>query len=360
MLVMVPSMYCFVGNVRLWERGEKERREMLKDRGAMERRTGWLSPMEEMSYFWVVVVMIVLALRSGVGAEVVGQYANQTFPAVASGNLSSYDQTIQLAAFSTFARMSPLTGIPFSTVLPGDLANVTVEAVRLRVGSLRRYGVTLGRFTIPPGLRISNVSSLRVILVYRDFGNVSVYSSSVPGQVFVSSLVGIRVYNADLLGPTTPLPALTAVSETPMQVIIPPNARPSYCVEFDADGTALATNASATNVSATNGTSLTYACFSRNLGENYFALVGLAPPRKKSNTWKIILGTVLGVLGVIVLSSLLIFCCRRQLQKRKISKMQVQAEKGETLQSTVVRNSRAPVATQTRTRPMLEKDFNVT
>lgn len=302
-------------------------------------------------WLWLVVAVVVFAAR----VEAQGEYANRSFPAVANGNLTSYEQTIQQAAYAAFARVRPVTGTTFDANLTGDLANITVQAVRLRVGSLRRYGVTLGRFTIPPGLRITNVSSVRVILVYRDFGNVSVYSSSVPGQVFVSSLAGIRVYNGDTISSTTPLPALTAIAlDNPIQVIIPPNAQPSYCVEFFGNGTAFATNAT-----AGNGSAPTYACFSRTLGDNYFALVGLPPPGKKSNKWKIILGTVLGVVGLIAILLLLILCCRRQLRKRKLAKMQAQADRGETLQPEVVGNTRAPVATQTRTRPRLERDLNV-
>jgi len=304
---------------------------------------------------WLWLVVVVCGLRSGVEAQ---EYANHSFPVTANANLASYEQTIQEEAYAAFARLNPVTGTKYDTSLTGVLANVTVQAVRLRVGSLRRYGVTLGRFTIPPGLRITNVSSVRVILVYRDFGNVSVYSASVPGQVFVSSLAGIRVYNGDSLSSTTPLPALTAIAlENPIQVIIPPNAQPSYCVEYLVNGTAFATNASAGNGSASPPT---YACFSRTLGDNYFALVGLPPKGKKSNTWKIILGTVLGVVGLIAILLLLVFCCRRQLRKRKLAKMQAQAERGETLQPTQVGNTRAPVATQSRTRPRLERDLNVT
>jgi hypothetical protein len=315
-------------------------------------------------WLWLVVIC---ALRSGVAEA--QQYANESFPATPISNLLSYEQSIQQAAYTAFQSLNPVTGTTYDTSLTGDLANITVQAVRLRVGSLRRYGVTLGRFTIPPGLRITNVSSVRVILVYRDLGNVSVYSSSVPGQVFVSSLAGIRVYNGDTLNSTTPLPALTAIAlENPIQVIIPPNAQPSYCVEFSRNdtnyGTAFATNVTANasaNVTANASASPpTYACFSRTLGDNYFALVGLAPPKKNSNTWKIILGTVLGVVGLIAILLLLVFCCRRQLRKRKLAKMQAQADRGETLQPTQVGNTRAPVATQSRTRPRLERDLNVT
>lgn len=344
---------AYDGNVGLWEREGKER-EVYKGRGAMVRRIGARWSGEVRLRLWVVVAAVASSTL-GARAQVGGEYANRSFPAESSGNISSYDQIIQQAAYSAFARLSPGTGIKYGASLTGDLANVTVVAVRLRVGSLRRYGITLGRFTIPPGLRMTNVSSVRVILVYRDFGNVSVYSSSVPGQVFVSSLAGIRVYNGDTLRTTAPLPALTAIAlDNPIQVIIPPNAQPSYCVEFYGNGTVLATN-----VSATNASSLTYACFSRTLGDNYFALVGLPPSGDTSNAWKVIVGTVLGVVGLIMLVSLLILCCRRHLRKRKIAKMQSQVDRGETLQPTVVGNSRAPMATHTRTRPMLEKDFSV-
>lgn len=305
-------------------------------------------------WLWLVVAGV-FALRSGVEAQ--GEFAGRAYNATVIANLTSYEQAIQEAAYAAFARLNPVTGTKYDANLTGELANVTVQAVRLRVGSLRRYGVTLGRFTIPPGLRISNVSSVRVILVYRDFGNISVYSSAVPGQVFVSSLAGIKLYNGDTLSTTTPLPPLAAIAlENPIQVIIPPNAQPSYCVEFVSNGTAFATNATATNGTAPP----TYACFSRTLGDNYFALVGLPPPKKKSNTWKIILGTVLGVVGLIAILLLLVFCCRRQLRNRRLAKMQAQADRGETLQPTVVGTSRAPVATQTRTRPRLERDLNVT
>ena len=315
---------------------------------------------------WVVVVVVAVSLGlAPVGAQTGGIYANQTLPATVTGNITSFDQTIQQEAYSAFARLNPGTGVNYTASLTGDLANVTVHAVRLRVGSLRRYGVTLGRFIIPAGLRMTNVSSVRVILVYRDFGNVSVYSPSVPGQVLVSSLAGIRVYNGDTLNTTTPLPELSAIDlgVSPFQVIIPPNAQPSYCVEYYENGTVYVSNAiaSATNGSATDASSSlpTYACFSRTLGDNDFALVGLPPPGKKSNTWKIIVGTVVGVVGLILLLLLFVFCCRRQLRKRKMAQMQAQVDRGETLPPTPVGSTRAPVATQTRTRPMLERDFNV-
>ncbi|KAG0573928.1 hypothetical protein KC19_VG222100 [Ceratodon purpureus] len=303
--------------------------------------------------WFVVTVITSVSWGFGIRAEAEGGYANRSFPAWVTGNISSYDETIQQAAYSAFAKLSPVTGIKYGASLTGDLANVTVEAVRLRVGSLRRYGVTLGKFTIPPGLRISNVSFVRVILVYRDFGNVSVYSSSLPGQVFASSLAGIRVYNGDSLGTATPLPALTAIAlDNPIKVIIPPNSQPSYCVEYFGNGTVLATYASVTNASTS-----TYACFSRTLGDNYFALVGFPSSGKKSSLWKIIVGTVVGVFGFILVLSLFILCCRRQLRKRKIAKMQSQVDRGETLQPTVVGYNRAPVATHSRTRPVLERDY---
>ena len=228
---------------------------------------------------WVVVVVVAVSSLglAPVGAQTGGVYANRTFPATAMANITLYDQTIQQDVAYSFARSNPGTWDKYTARLTGDLANVTVYAMRLRVGSLKRYGVTLGRFMIPQGLRITNVSAVRVILVYRDFGNVSVYSPSVPGQVLVSSLAGIRMYNGDTLNTATPPPELSAIDlgVSPFQVIIPPNSPPSYCVEFYRNGTAYVSTAVATDASSSPPT---YECFSRTLGESDFALVGLSPP----------------------------------------------------------------------------------
>ena len=277
-----------------------------------------------------------------------------TFNTTTVANVTTYDQTIQQAAYAAFTRLNPGTGSTFGANLTGDLANVTVLAVRLRAGSLRRRGVTLGKFTIPPGLKVLNFASTRVMLVYRDFGNVSVYSSPVSGQVLVSQVVGIKAYDGDNLNNTSFLPPLSVSNLlTPSQVdlnVTSSTSKATQCVEFGANNTAVTSNVtSGSNSTGNNVCSLT------TFGD--FALLGLPPPGKKSNTWKIVLGVVLGVVGLLLLLLLLCCCIRRQLRRRKMAKMQYQVDHGETLQPHLIGNSRAPAASVSRTRPSLEKDY---
>ena len=276
-----------------------------------------------------------------------------TFNTTTVANVTQYDQTIQQAAYAAFTRLNAGTGRTFGANLTGDLANVTVLAVRLRVGSLRRRGVTLGMLTIPPGLKVLNFASTRVMLVYRDFGNVSVYSSPVSGQVLVSQVVGIRAYDGDNLNNTSFLPPLSVSNLlSPSQVdlnVTSSTSKATQCVEFGGNNTAVTSNVTTGNNGTGNVCSLT------TFGD--FALLGLPPPGKKSNTWKIILGVVLGVVGLLLLLLLLCCCIRRQLRRRKMAKMQYQVDHGETLQPHLIGNSRAPAASVSRTRPSLEKDY---
>jgi len=284
-----------------------------------------------------------------------GKSLSSTFNTTTVANVTTYDQTIQQAAYAAFTRLNPETGQTFGANLTGDLANVTVLAIRLRVGSLRRRGVTLGNFTIPAGLKVLNFASTRVMLVYRDFGNVSVYSSPVSGQVLVSRVVGIRAYDGDNLNNTSFLPPLS-VSDllSPSQVglyVTSSTSKATQCVEFGANSTAVTSNVT----SGSNSTTGNNVCSLTTFGD--FALLGLPPPKKKSNTWKIVLGVVLGVVGLLLLLLLLCCCIRRQLRRRKMAKMQYQVDHGETLQPHLIGNSRAPAASVSRTRPSLEKDY---
>jgi hypothetical protein len=76
---------------------------------------------------------------------------------------------------------------------------------------------------------------------------------------------------------------------------------------------------------------------------------------KKSNTWKIVLGVVLGVVGGLALLALLGLLAYRYAEKRRLDRMHRNSEAGETLQESPIGQSRAPVAGSTRTRPTLEK-----
>ena len=297
-----------------------------------------------------VLVMAMVWGNGGMSAMVAGEVLRESYTVAPGVNLSSYNEAIQRAAYEAVVAGGAQTGILYSANLTGELANVTVQAVRLRVGSLRKRGVSLGRFTVPPGVKVLNFSSLRVILVYRDFGNVTTYTSPVQMEALVSPVVGIKVYNGDILNTTTPLPSLevTAFGEAIQAAAVPEaRAKPVFCVEFNENGTSVISNVTTVgNYSS---------CAAKSFGD--FVLAGQAPPGKKSNAWKIAVGTVVGAVGLIVLVLILAFLVRRRLRRRKIARMQFQVDQGETLRSHLIGNSRAPGASGTRTRPQLEKDY---
>lgn len=282
------------------------------------------------------------------------------FALVPGVNLSAYDETIQQAAFSAFTKLSAQTGKIFQPTLSGALSNVSVYAVRLRVGSLRRYGLTVGAVKVSPGLKVLD-PNFHVIVIYRNFGSLPVFTSPVLGQSFVSPVVGIRVYNGHNLNTVGPLPSLgVTVLEDAIQINISSSATPSYCVTFNSNGTTTTTNVS----------SVPYVCTARVFGD--YCLLGLATPTvppspgpipvvtkiagKSNNAWKIVVGTVLGALGLLAILSLLACVVFRYRRRRRFAKMQFQTDQGETLRSNFIGNSRAPAAPGTRTRPTLEAD----
>jgi hypothetical protein len=255
---------------------------------------------------------------------------------------------------------------------------------------LRKRGIILGGFTIPSGVKVLNPPYHEVVLVYRDFGNLAVYSSPLPGQEIVSPVLGIKVYSAQTLQPAAPLPPLEVTAlMSPITIIIPQNSLlatfpPAFCAEFNDNGTTTISNVSLTpNI-----------CAARSLGD--FALLGqvlapspsplLAPPglapssvpapspssgsaasssspsshgHAKSKTWKIVLGTVLGTLGLVAITSLLGFAFVKYRRRRRFARMQHQADTGETLQQEMVGHSRAPAAAGVRTRPTIEREFHI-
>ncbi len=307
-------------------------------------------------------------------------------------DITSLDDTIQQVAFAAFAALiRPRTGVIYTaTNVPANLSGVLIEVVRLRVGSLRKRGIILGGFTIPSGVKVLNPPYHEVVLVYRDFGNLAVYSSPLPGQQIVSPVLGIKVYSAQTLHPAAPLPPLEVTAlMSPITIIIPQNSLlatfpPAFCAEFNDNGTTTVSNVSLTpNI-----------CAARSLGD--FALLGqvlapspsplLAPPglapssvpapspssgsaaasssssshrHGKSKTWKIVLGTVLGTLGLVAIASLLAFAFVKYRRRRRFARMQHQADTGETLQQEIVGHSRAPAAAGVRTRPTIEREFHI-
>ncbi|KAH7426240.1 hypothetical protein KP509_11G092100 [Ceratopteris richardii] len=263
------------------------------------------------------------------------------------------ERSIQLAAFQQFG--SRKTGQIYAVTVPGFQGDV--RAVRLRSGSFHRYGIKINEFTIPQGCYVEPVPE-RILLVYTKFSNSSLFQSVPAGYALASSVLSVLVYDGAELGTSEKPNNLTVSTSSALISIGFPQISGSECAYFS-------NNSTTVNISDTSQG----VCQADHLGA--FALVNRVlepalPPaglesssNKHSNTWKIVLGSVVG--GLILLLVIIIFAwgVGKRRNDAKISRMEYQAEQGETLQMATIRNSRVPTATNTRTQATLVNDYTV-
>lgn len=275
------------------------------------------------------------------------------------------ERQIQLAAFQQFDHHK--TGILYNvSVNSSELGSGSiVQAIRLRVGSFRKYGVKINEFFIPRECLVSP-SPQRVLLIYASLQNTTLFPNLPESRLLASPAVAIFAYDSsNLSSPQQPdkLSITTRVSPISVQI------QPSASLTANLSCASFADNSTDVNYSAF----VQGACNVTHLGA--FALVapgsliprvsspssplGVQPPRSRSNAWKIAVGSVIGGFGLLFLVSLLAFGIVKHRTNAKFAMMEHQAEQGETLQSTVVRNSRALAAGSTRTHPTLENDYAV-
>ncbi|CAA0841846.1 Protein of unknown function (DUF1191 [Striga hermonthica] len=276
------------------------------------------------------------------------------------------DSILQGYVFRAFIR--PRTGIVYDGAAPSDLTGIRVAALRLRSGSLRRRGFArFKEFDIPAGV-IEQPYVERLVLVYHDLGNWSSLYYPLPGYTFLAPVLGLLAYDAADLS-AVDLPELDIrASGNPISVgfrsIGPgPNLRPT-CVHFGLDGNVVFDR-------FVNGT-----CLVSNQG--HFSVVvrsALAPAAAPGPSadgggggmaeggevnWKrvwIIVGSVVGgALFLVVLVSLLCYVGKYS-RRKTIGRMEEAAEFGVPLPMASVGPTKAPVAMETRTRPMLENEF---
>lgn len=260
-------------------------------------------------------------------------------------NRQSLERQIQLAAFQQFNHHK--TDRLYNVAVPGISGSTTVQAIRLRAGSFARYGVSINEFSIPKGCGL-NATPERILLVYAKLINSSLFSSLPDERILASSVVSVFAYDASNLNSTQPpnkLSITTTTSPITIRIQSNPGSSNLSCASFDENSTSVNYTASVQDV-----------CNVTQLGA--FALVTVAP-RKSSNTWKIVVGSVIGGLALLSLLSLLAFALYKHRRTSKFAKMEYQAGQGETLQTASIRNSRAPAAGTTRTQPALESEYAV-
>ncbi len=335
------------------------------------------------NWFWILHPLIfwLLFLGSESSVKPVGAATTSS----ATFNLVAVDQVLQQAAFQAIAQHGNVAEyIPHNVTLPGNLsdAGVTAQAVRVVRHSFKVRGITnLNGYQIPNGTQIL-ARVKRLIIVYQHYGNLSSTLFQVPpGLELLTPVSGMAVYDASNMTSTDPTQfgvnttassgnfTVTFASTTLTALVLASGSFPR-CVTFSSS-----TGNATENGTLPSGTG-PFVCSLRELGP--IALVGptvvLAPApapvtpapapspgtpannnHKKSNTWKIVLGVVLGVVGGLALLALLGLLAYRYAEKRRLDRMHRNSEAGETLQESPIGQSRAPVAGSTRTRPTLEK-----
>ncbi|XP_072974713.1 uncharacterized protein [Typha angustifolia] len=286
-------------------------------------------------------------------------------PPEASTTLASeLDALLQDYAYRAFVH--PHTGIPYDGQVPSNLTGIKIAAVRLRSGSLRRWGVSSYKeFEIPIGVIVQPYVE-RLVLVYHNLGNWSALYYPLPGFTYLTPVLGLLAYDAANLSATN-LPELDFVaSKSPISInfsnVTPvPSDVVAKCVWFDLDGMPHFRDLVSSNVCST-------------YRQGHFSIVVNSteippspapsiPPgprnghgKSSSKVWKIVGGAIGGLIGLVLLA-LLVVWLRRYRQNRKVAEMEHHAEFGETLHMARIGNTQAPVALGTRTQPVLENEY---
>ncbi|XP_060216619.1 uncharacterized protein LOC132644083 [Lycium barbarum] len=274
------------------------------------------------------------------------------------------DSVLQDYAFRAFVR--PRTGIPYNGNVPSNFTGIKVAALRLRSGSMRRRGVSRYKeFHIPIGV-LEQPYVERLVLVYHNLANWSNLYYPLTGYTHLTPVLGILSYDASNLSAKN-LPELDIrSSEKPILVNfssvkpVPMGLSPK-CAYFNLDGAVEFDNILNGNVCKTTK-------------QGHFSIVveftaaepepasgggsGSGTEGHKSGRKKwVIFGSVVGGFVALVFLVLLIVCLKKYDKQKKIERMEEAADRDVPLLMTRVGHTKAPVASETRTRPSLENEY---
>ncbi|AQK38947.1 uncharacterized protein [Zea mays] len=310
-------------------------------------------------------------------------------PAAPPGSARALDAALQEYAFRALAAR-PRTGIIYNATIPSSLAGVAASALRLRSGSLRRKGVAGGyfNFAVPPGVA-TRPRVERVVLVYHDLGNLSDRYYPLPaGYAYVAPVVGLLAYDAANLSAAAaaagglPELGLVAASGRPISVAFNGGGgggAAARCVVFGLDGVPRFRDLEegGNNVCATYEQGHVSIVVNSSGGSAPGPppppppAGAIAPPipteeggEKKggsgSAAWKVAVavGVVAGAAALGLVGALML-CLVRYRRDKKLEAMERNAEAGEALRVARVgrAQARAPVASGTRTQPVIENEY---
>ncbi|XP_071690897.1 uncharacterized protein [Rutidosis leptorrhynchoides] len=273
------------------------------------------------------------------------------------------DVLLQDYAFRAFHR--PKTGIQYNASPPSNLTGIQIYVLRLRSGSLFTRGVMYREFAIPVGV-IGYPYVVRLVLVYQDLGNWSTTYYPLPGYMYLAPVLGLLAYDASNLSAKNLQELEIHASEKPIsieftQVQSVPAGLVAKCVRFTLNGQINFTNVVSGNKCET-------------YEQGHFSIVvestsPLPPPVQppppsqrhagggNGSRVGVIVGSVVGGVALLVLLALLILWVWKFNKRKKMHQMEKAADAGEALHMTTVGNTKAPLATSTRTQPTLETEY---
>ncbi|OIW14106.1 hypothetical protein TanjilG_19485 [Lupinus angustifolius] len=278
--------------------------------------------------------------------------------------LSSSDLDAILQNYAFKALFNPKTGVPYDAKLPKNLSGISVSAMRLKSGSLRKRGVqSYKEFKIPIGV-VEQPYVERLVWVYHNFGNWSEVFYPLPGYSYLAPVLGLLAYSGTNLS-ASELPALDIrASDKPIlikfsNVKSAPSGSVAKCVYFDLHGSVQFDILSHENSCST----LQQGHFSIVVESNAPSSPAPAPEPVKENggnnkykVW-IIVAYVVGGLLLVVMLSLIAARVIRIKKDMEIQQLEWVADSYENLKITSIGSTKAPLAMGTRTKPILENDY---
>lgn len=252
------------------------------------------------------------------------------------------------------------TGIAQSVNLPANLSGIWVNTIRLRCGSLRRYGAHLKEFHLGSGVVVHPCIE-RVLLISQNLGynwSAIYYGNyNLSGYELVTPVIGLLAYNADEdVNDMNPFQLGIVAEEKPLTIdftnisrfkdaeggIIP------LCASFEGDGRMTLAKPLSPNI-----------CVAKRHG--HFGLVIESPPeqfKKRISQWKVAVGSTIGAaLGAFLLGLLLVAMLVRVKKRSRMEALERRAYEEEALQVSMVGHVRAPTASGTRTTPIIEHEY---
>ncbi|XP_057425661.1 uncharacterized protein LOC130719027 isoform X2 [Lotus japonicus] len=261
------------------------------------------------------------------------------------------------------------TGTAQSVKLPANFSGISVDIVRFRCGSLRRYGTNLKEFHLGIGVTVHPCIE-RVMLIRQNMGYnwSSIYYSNydLTGYQLVSPILGLLAYNADedYANSSNPFQLGIVAGEKPITIDFTNvtkfnnddgmKVKPTLCASFEGDGRM--------TLAKTNP-SKPFVCAAKRHGHFGLVVEYYSPPppdqfRKPISQWKVAVGSTIGAaLGAFLLGLLLVAMLVRVKKRSRMVEMERRAYEEEALQVSMVGHVRAPTAPGTRTTPTIEHEY---